>query len=197
MRSSLWGLIALLLLTPPRGVAAQAIPEIHGEARVGWAAPAGDLGSGPGFDPESGPTFALGLRLSFTPLVGIYAGYRQTRFGCDTCERLGLDGTAILDGLEAGLHLEPPRPVPYSPWLRAGVLQQQLAFTGFGERLASESSTGFGGQLGFGIPLSPRLHFNPAIGFLSVPADFEFTTVSDRSTRVSAFTIELGAAYRF
>lgn len=197
MHSGIRGLIPLVLALLPGVAGAQTGVGIAAEARAGWAFPAGDFeGGASGFAAEAGPTFAIGGRINFTPTLGIYAAYQQTRFGCEQCEALELDGATVLDGLEAGLQISAPS-LGFSPWLRAGILQQQLSFSGFGERLVSGSATGFSGALGLAIGLSPGFQLRPGVSFLSVPAEFQFETVPDRSVDVTAFTIDLGVAYRF
>lgn len=197
MHSRIRGLLPLALLLLPAALSGQSGFGFSVEGRAGWALPAGDFAADSGISAEGGPTFALGGRINFAPAVGVYAGYQQTRFGCGQCDVLGLDDATVLDGLEAGVHLAPAPRLAYAPWLRAGIIQQQLGFSGFGDRLTSAPATGFSGAVGVGIQLSPGLHFNPGVSFLSVPAEFDFETVPDRSVDVSAFTIDLGVAYRF
>jgi hypothetical protein len=196
MHSRIRGLLPLVLLLFPAGLFAQGGFGLSIEGRAGWAVPAGDFGSDSGIAAEGGPTFAVGGRVNFAPALGLYAGYQQTQFGCGQCDALGLEDATVLQGLEAGVHLSPAS-MPYAPWLRAGIIQQQLSFSGFGDRLTSESGTGFSGAVGIAIELAPRLQVKPGVSFLSVPAEFQFETVPDRSADVTAFTIDLGVAYRF
>jgi len=197
MHSRLRGLLPLVLLLFPALLSGQSGFGLTLEGRGGWAIPAGEFGADSALSAEGGPTFAVGGRVNFAPAVGVYAAYQQTRFGCALCEALGLDDSTVLDGLEAGLHLTPAARLAYSPWLRGGIIQQQLGFSGSGKRLTSKSAPGFSGALGIAIDLSPSLEFSPGVSFLSVPAEFEFETVPDRSIDVTAFTIDLGVAYRF
>lgn len=196
MHSRIRGLAVIAFLLFPAGLAAQGGIGLTVEGRAGWAIPSGDFGSDGGLAAEGGPAFALGGRVNLVPALGIYAGYQQTRFGCSTCEAASLDDAPVLDGFEGGVHLSAAG-AAFSPWLRAGIIQQQLGFSGFGDRLTSDSATGFSGGVGLGIQLSPGLDFNPGVSFLSIPAEFDFETVPDRSIDVTAFTIDLGIAYRF
>ncbi len=183
----------------PSALAAQLPVPISVEARAGWAFPVGDFGSGDGLlTPTSGPRFAFTGRIDPTDQVGILAGYQQAWFGCEGCEAFDLDDEIVLSGFEAGVHLGlPVAALAADPWLRLSLLYQNLAYSGFGDRLVSEAGLGFGAAVGAAISVAERLTVSPGVGLLHVPVDFDFTALPQRGTNVTAITIDVGVAYHF
>lgn len=191
-------LLAFALILLPGMLRAQLPVSLAVEARAGYAVPTGDF-SGSADTPafEAGPTFAVGGRLDLLAGVGLFVAYQQSRFGCLTCRSDDLDGSAVLDGMEAGVHLAPMTFAGVTPWLRAAGLVQALSFSGFGEQLYSRNGTGFGIGAGVEVPLAAGLTLAPGIRFQAVPAEFEFSNLPQRSVDVSFFSFDLGVGYRF
>lgn len=193
-------LLPLLLLGTFASEAMAQLPvSISLEARVGLAMPSGDFSEGVSdFAAESGPALAASATLLPIDHVGVFVGYQQSRFGCDRCRANGLDGTAVAGGPEAGIHLEHPiGTTGMAGWIRGGIVQQILTFSGFGDRMSSRPEIGFTGGAGLAIPLRGPIRILPAARYFTVPAEFEFTGFAPRSTQVSAFVLDLGLAFRF
>ncbi|MEX2033936.1 MAG: hypothetical protein WEA28_01950, partial [Xanthobacteraceae bacterium] len=69
-----------------------------------------------------------------------------SRFGCDECAAVGLDDTMVVEGPEAGVHLAlPALRNGLSAWIRGGIIQQTIAFSGFDDRMSSRPAVGFSG----------------------------------------------------
>lgn len=195
MRSSL---LAALFCALPATLAAQLPVPVVLEARVGWGFPTGDFAGEGVVSPTSGFAFAVGGRVDVIEHVGAFAGYEQVRFGCDGCEVLDLDDEMVLGGLEVGLQLGVPFPLAIAdPWVRGALLYQTLAFSEDGERLASDPGVGFSVAAGADFAVRPGVAVSPAVGFRSVPAEFAFERLADRTADVSALTVQLGVSYRF
>lgn len=195
MKSSL---LAALLCALPATLTAQLPVPVVLEARVGWGSPMGDFADEGVATPASGFAFAVGGRVDVIEHVGVFVGYEQVRFGCDGCEVLDLDDEIVLSGLEAGLQLGVPFPLAIAdPWLRGALLYQTLAFSGDGERLASDPGVGIGIAAGVDFAVRSGVAVSPSVGFRSVPAHFAFERLADRTADVSALTVQLGVSYRF
>lgn len=195
---SLWFLALLLTSSLPLSAAAQLPFSITIDARAGLAVPSGEFADAQeGFTSEAGPGFAIGGAAYPTNAFGLFAGYQRTRFGCQQCPVLGLNDSVVLHGLEAGIHLGLPLgDLPVNPWLRGGIIQQTLVFSGFDDHMSSAAAVGYTVGAGLTIPASSGLEINPALRFFALPANFEFTSFPDRSIDVSAFSFDLGLSFR-
>jgi hypothetical protein len=196
--------VAVLLLGPalalaPLPLQGQLPIPLTVEARGGFAAPTGEFateGGGRRFDP--GPRAEVGARLRLGAAIGVYGAVQQTWFGCPQCERLGLDGSAVRRGGEAGLHLVPPLLLgSWEPWVRAGATAQTLGFSGFGETRTSSTGFGFSASAGISIPVAERVALLPGAGFQRTPVEFRFDAFPDRSVVMSAVSLDLGVSFRF
>lgn len=192
-------LLPYVLLALPLSLAAQSPIPLTIEARGGIAVPVGDFASSSeGFNAGNGPAFAAGVLVEPLSFLGLFAGYQQVRFDCSRCAAAGLDGSVVLAGPEAGIHLGAPvRFAGGAPWFRASVLYHSLAFSGMGDRITSDAEVGFMTAAGFSFPVYQRVAIVPAIRFLAVPADFEFSLLPDRSLDVTAVSFDLGLTYSF
>lgn len=193
-------LSAVLLLPLP--LAAQMLPfSVAVDARVGLVTPTGDFASSSdGFASESGVGYAIGGSVYPIRSLGFFAGYQRSDFGCEQCALLGLDDSALVEGLEGGVHLSLPLgDSPISPWFRAGVINQTLAFSLGDDAISSEPTIGFTGGAGVTIPLSRGLELNPAARYFQLPAEFEFglTNLPSRSIDVAAYSFDVGLSFRF
>lgn len=194
-------LLALPLLFVHAPANAQMLPfGLAIEARAGLATPVGAFAdSEDQFTAESGMSYAVGGRVSALSSFGIFAGYQRTDFDCEQCAQIALDDSVTLEGLEAGVDLGLPlATLPISPWLRAGIIYQQLVFSGFDGERASDPSVGFSGGLGLSIPVLGLLEIMPAVRYFTVPAEYTFDGgLRDGSADVSALTADVGVAVTF
>jgi hypothetical protein len=199
MRNALGLLLPILLLgfvaQPAQG---QILPFSVGiEARLGAGFPTGDFGGGGAFVADPGLAFAIGLRVDPTALLGVYAGYQRTNFGCPHCADFGLDDSAVAEGLEAVVYVHPPFGLATaSPWLRGGILHQTLGFSGYGDTMTSSAATGFTVGAGVAIPVA-FVEIAPGLHFQSVPASFEFGDHGARNVDATRFGADVGLIFRF
>jgi hypothetical protein len=169
------------------------------EGRGALAIPTGEFaGSERSFRAGSGPGYAAGARVQFAPFVGLYTGFRSTRFACGECPTVGLDDEVTMKGGEAALHFEPELAVgPVAPWIRLGVLRHTLGFSGFDERMTSEPALAFSGSAGVTLPLTGGVELVPAVQLFGGPARFRFDAFPDRTVDATGVSLELGLSYRF
>lgn len=194
-------LTAILLgLAAPAGLAGQIRPVLVAEARAGMLVPVGDFGREDStLDVGPGPHFGIGGRLDLTDHFGLFAGYQHARIGCAGCPS-GLDDHLLLRGIETGVRLARSLALVDGAgqlWARGAILHQRLGFSGFGERLDSDSAFGVAGALGVGIPLGGGFELNPGAGYHYFPARFRFSSFPERRITVSAFSLDLSVAFRF
>lgn len=201
-RPLLLPLFALFLLgmASPTGISGQIHPVLVAEARAGILIPVGHFGrEDSALDVDAGPHFAIGGRLDLTDHIGLFAGYQHARFGCSGCPS-GLDDRLVLQGIETGVRLAHSLALNDGAgqlWARGAMLHQKLGFSGFGERLDSDSAFGAAAALGIGIPLGGGFELNPGAGYQYLPARFQFSSFPERRLTVSAFSLDLAVAFRF
>ncbi len=155
-------LAAFALLHAPEAEAQM----ISVEGRVGVTYPTGDL-SNAGAD--TGLGIGAELMYTFQRNLTAYAGFNRHAFSCDSDCDLGNSPRST--GLGAGLKYVFHAPGDAYAWGRGGIVAHQLADDdGSGPR-----NIGF--ELGGGIdmPIAPRLHLVPHIGFIQHDAGGGFT----------------------
>lgn len=152
-------------------------------------------GAAPGLDAGTGAGAGAGVAVRRS-LLGVYGAYSYLRFGCGSCAESGLDGLAAF-GWEGGLEVTSPvRVARVRPWVRGGVLAQQLRVTGNGTGKTSPVAAGVAIGTGTDLPLG-RLILAPTVRFSTFPAEFEFSSLPGRATQVTYLSASVGLAYRF
>jgi hypothetical protein len=63
--------------------------------------------------------------------------------------------------------------------------------------MSSTPAIGFSGGGGLTFALAEVVAVSPGVRFLSLPADFDFTALPNRSLSVRALTLDFGLAVRF
>ena len=174
------GLLPLLLLflLPPSNLSAQV--SVSGEGRVGVTFPTGDLSDA---GAEAGLGIGAELMLTFRPNLTAYVGLNRHGFSCDSdCD---LDGGVRSSGIGGGLKFIFPSPPDALIWARAGLVAHALSTdNGSGDR-----NLGFEVGTGMDMPIAPRLHLTPHLGFISHDAGAGMTA--------SYFNFGVGAHYHF
>jgi hypothetical protein len=166
------------------------------EVRGGLAFPTGDLkdteddvGS-----VESGVTFGANVTFHFMPMLGIYAGYTYNQFGVEGLEELDLTD----QGFNAGVRIAVPTPlIPIDPYLKAGLVYNQLSFSFDGEDedfIDSDHSLGFEVGAGVGIGLGPKLSFTPQVTYTSYKPKYDGE--NDDDFTVSHIRVDVGLRLR-
>ena len=171
------------------------------EVQGGYAIPRGEFGRGDlGARPLAGPYYAAGARIRVAGPLAVYGRYKEIRFGCANCVDLTLANSMIARSGELGVDLRPFRPfgAPFGmqPWFRAGGVYHTLGFSGGREKLTSRAALGIGFGAGVSILVLGRVELIPGLGFVAVPAEFEFTVAPSHSMEVRSLTLEVGAAVR-
>lgn len=171
------------------------------ELRAGGTLPIGAaIENGVEFGDAPGLAVAGGIGFTVSPSVSLLGGYSQHSFGCEpACTLRG-------SGLEAGVRLGVPSPLPLAPWLYAGALLHRLDLrttAGAGEpnRFVASTSTGF--QLGGGVsvPLRQGVALVPGARYVTYDvrlgeADDEGIPGASADLRVQYFVIDLGVRFQ-
>jgi len=122
-------------------------------------------------DFELAPEPSIGATVSYAPsrLLGFYAGYSRSSFGCDGgfCASRGMTFTS--QGVDAGVRLT--LPVPAGPWVRAGIVSHSLRYESApaeGTAQEGEAASGFGLEAGAGVEvrLGRRLSLTPGLRYV-------------------------------
>lgn len=189
---------ALMLIAPAR-LAAQLPGALSVEARLGGAFATGEF-SNPGQALEAGSGYfgSVSGRLGLLPNLSVYVGYERAQMGCDACIATQLDDVLVDDGFGAGAIMDLPLGPPgLSPWVRAGLVRRQLKMSGDGETMASKPGIGFDLGAGITLPLTGPFQITPGLRYVRYPAEFEFTSVPNRSIDVSHVGVDVGLTYQF
>lgn len=192
-------LCTLISVAMPDPAAAQRVMGIPlaVEVRAGAGIPTGDFADGR-VQAESGVSFGGNVLVGVTPVLGLFAGYSQTRFGCGDCELFQLDRDVRDDGFDVGAQATlRPALVGLEPWLRAGAVFHQLTFSGNGGDASSDRGTGF--SVGGGVAYRTTVGFSltPGVHYRSYTADFPLGDLPGRSVDVAHVIVDLGISYRF
>ena len=164
MRLGWMALAGLLAAAPAAGQTGLAL-EVRGGASAGnYAAAASD------FEVAPKPAFGATLSYAVTPMIGVYAGYSRSSFGCDTGFCTDRDMTFTSAGVDAGVRLALPLG-PVSPWVRAGVVSHSLGYDGTMENGETrqgdgDGSVGFEAGGGVQINLGRRLAVTPGVRYV-------------------------------
>lgn len=169
MRVGFLALAAAAVFAVPARAQLPNVTPFSFEVRGGIAIPTGDFGESEDDvgSVENGYTIGANATFHFTPMLGVYAGYTRNVFGVE-----GLDDLDVIDdGFSAGLRIAVPTPlIPIDPYIRAGVVYNQLGFD-FGAEgedddfIDSDRSLGFEVGAGIGIGLGPKLSFTPQVTY--------------------------------
>jgi hypothetical protein len=155
------GALAAVPAQAQRGIAL----EVRGGASAGnYAGAASD------FEMAPQPSFGAAVSYGVTEMVGVYAGFSRSSFGCETgfCE--GRDMRFTSQGVDAGVQLS--LPVVAGPWVRAGLVSHSLRYHS-GAALESEardgeegSGVGFSAAGGVELRLGRRLSLTPGVRYV-------------------------------
>lgn len=165
------------------------------EVRGGLAFPTGDFGESEEDvgSVESGTTLGANVTFHFMPMLGIYAGYTQNRFGVE-----GLDELKVTDqGFSGGVRVAVPTPlIPIDPYVKAGLVFNQLSFEFDGddeEFVDSDRSLGFEVGAGIGIGIGPKLSFTPQVTYTSYEPKYDG---EGDDFKVQHFRVDVGLRLR-
>ena len=134
------------------------------EGRMGAGLPAGELED---IGAESGLSVGADVMYSFSPAVTGYAGLSHDRFGCDEGNGNACDDRLISSGFQTGLKFLLSSSSTGLPWIRAGLIGQDLD-TGQTE---SDLSLGVEAGAGIDINVGPNFLIVPAIQARGYSAD--------------------------
>jgi opacity protein-like surface antigen len=194
MKKTTVGILAALAAVSMTGAAnAQMGPTtpFSVELRAGAALPTGDFGEGL----NTGWTAGLTAQYNFTPMIGVYGGYSFTSFGADE-EEVGEDEDVNINdrGFNAGLRASfAPMAAGLSPWIKGGLVYNELEFEVDGESLTSDSKLGFEVGGGLAFPLGPRISITPGVTYTAYSFDDEDL---DLDLDVSHVKIDIGLNFR-
>ncbi len=164
------------------------------EVRGGLVFPTGEFGEDEDLGSlEPGTTLGANVTLHFIPVLGFYAGFTQNRFGVERLDEL----EAIDQGFSGGVRVAVPTPlIPIDPYLKAGMVYNQLGFEMDGEGadyVDSDRSLGFEIGAGIGIGIGPKLSFTPQVTYTSYEPRFDGE--SD-GFKVQHFRVDVGLRLR-
>ena len=143
------------------------------EVRGGVSLPGGDAGD----VLETGFTVGGDVIFQATPMIGIYAGYNFNSYGIDSDDPDVENVDAEIKGFDAGVRVGfAGGSLPFTPFLKGGVLYQKAALTDGDASIEGDYETGF--QIGGGIelPLGNRISFTPQASYNSVE-DAEYINI--------------------
>jgi hypothetical protein len=152
------------------------------EVRGGIAIPTGDFND----VADLGYTLNGNATLYVMPTLGIYGGYHFARFGHT--------GTGHFNetGPEVGLRLDIPTPtIAIDPYLKAGVVWNNLELSGAGASDFSSSSTGFQFNAGVAFSLG-RVSLTPGLTYVTYK--YDSATADDQTA--SYIRADLGLRFR-
>lgn len=201
MKSIRWlALLAALLLTAAPPAHAQVLSRLplSLQARIGMASPQGAFAeTSPGLGAEPGLAWELGGLLQPIRWLGVYAGYQQGRFGCAECEGVGMDGSSIASGVEAGVQFSSPvQRFGLRPWVRGGAVRHFLSFARGESGIRSEPGVGF--AVGGGLEVEiVGVRLAPGVRYQSYPVEVRFSGFPARDVDVSHLTLDLGLILPF
>jgi opacity protein-like surface antigen len=160
------------------------------EVRAGAAFPTGDFGEGL----NTGWTAGLTGQYNFTPMIGVYAGYQFASFSTDD-EEVGEDEDVNLNdrGFNAGLRASLSPLAGFSPWVKGGLVYNELEFEVDGESVTSDSKLGFEVGGGLAFPLGPRISVTPGVTYTMYSFDDEDL---DLDLDVSHLKVDIGLNFR-
>jgi opacity protein-like surface antigen len=159
------------------------------ELRAGAALPTGDFGDGL----NTGWTAGLTGQYNFTPMIGVYAGYQIASFGADD-EEAGDEDISVNDrGFNAGLRASLSPLAGFSPWLKGGLVYNELEIDVDGESVTTDSQLGFEVGGGLAFPLGPRISITPGVTYTMYSFDDEDL---DLDLDVSHVKIDIGLNFR-
>lgn len=149
------------------------------EGRMGAGMPAGELED---IGAESGLSLGADVMYNFSPGITGYAGLSHDRFGCDEDDPNACDDRLISSGFQTGLKFLLSSSSSSLPWLRAGLVGQDLDT---GER---ETDLALGIEAGAGIDITVGENFLlvPAIQARGYSAD---TGPEDIDVRYVVFSL--------
>lgn len=181
MKGFLMGGVLLAFSAPT--LAAQA--SISFDARGSYGIPFGNFADAT----EGDFGFGAGAVLSLTPGFGIYGGWGQDAFRCESvlCDA---DSRLNILGFEGGIKAVFPTQGGTVPWIKAGLTSKKVEFDGEVVDFESDRQLGFQGAFGVDFPLGEVISVSPAlrVNLMSVDDDDFFD-----DPEVRYLTFDLGA----
>lgn len=164
MKKAVFGTIAgLALLGAAGNLEAQAGP-LSIEVRGGAPFPTGSFEDAY----NTGVSYEITGIANVAPGLGVYAGYSQTDF---ELKDQAINGNATDRGVHAGLRASVPGALPFGPWVRGGVVYNELNRDALGVRSTSERELGYEVGGGLEFPLGHRVSVTPGATFVSTDRD--------------------------
>lgn len=179
------GSLCMLGALSAAGAPALSAQGISFDARGSYSVPFGDFADGV----EGDFGFGAGAVLSFSNNFGIYGGWAQDSFGCESL-LCSADSRLNVKGFEGGVKALFPTQGDILPWLKVGLTGKTVEFEGTGADFESDRQIGFQGAFGVDFPLGEVLSVSPAVrvNLMSVDDDEFF---DDPGVRYMTF--DLGA----
>jgi hypothetical protein len=186
-------LMPSVLLSAPSAAEGQA--RLTLDVRGGVSVPSGSFETGPleGGSIDAGPAFGLHFALRRNRWLDLYAGFSQTRFGCEEDGCAGA-GDLVSTVWDLGFQVR-PNASPWGPWLRVGVVvggtEIELPPEG-GDSGVVEKVTdlGVGGEFGLGwhVRLADAFGLSPGVRYTHVNQRLD----SDVTFRMRYWVADLG-----
>jgi hypothetical protein len=131
--------------------------------------------------------YGVSATYTFTPAVGVYAGWARDSFGCANI--LCADESQVhVSGLEVGAKFIIDSDMVATPWLKAGLIAHQAEFDGEVVNFETERAYGFQAAAGVDYPLGRVISLSPALRLKTSSCSETQRSVASRSTWVSTST---------
>ena len=140
------------------------------ELRGSLNRPLGDFGDADGLEADGEASLAGDLFIHLNDNLSVYGGYAREMFGCESCTD---DEGFHASGFEGGVKLMANRQGRILPWLRGGLIAQELTADFSEGEVSSDTGIGFQIAAGVDIPLGEVLSFSPALRYQTFDADFD------------------------
>ena len=185
MKKAAFGLVAGLAMLGAAGNLEAQVSPLSLEVRGGAPFPTGSFEDAY----NTGVSYEITGIVNVAPGLGVYAGYGQTDF---ELRDAAIDGNATDRGVHAGLRASVPGNLPFGPWVRGGVVYNELHRGALGVRTTSERELGYeiGGGLEF--PLGRHVSVTPGATFVSTDRD----TVTGGDDNINYVRADIGLRVR-
>ena len=130
------------------------------ELRGSLNRPLGDFGDADGLEADGEASLAGDLFIHLNDNLSVYGGYAREMFGCESCTD---DEGFHASGFEGGVKLMANRQGRILPWLRGGLIAQELTADFSEGEVSSDTGIGFQIAAGVDVPLGEVLSFSPAL----------------------------------
>lgn len=192
MKKSVVVLAAAAAIVGAAQLEAQVVPSspFSVEVRGGLALPQGDFGE----DLETGYTLGANVQFAVNPLLSLYAGYAYNSYSIDGVDDLDVNDRGFNGGVQLNI---PAATLPVQPFVRGGLVYNELEFAVEGASVNFDSQLGFEVGGGVAIPLGPRISFTPAVSYSRWSVDEEELDGSDLDELdVTSVKVDVGLKIR-